>query len=64
MVFAENTIIGCIAYRPDDFRSVIDAMAQGRYSTRGWVATVPLADAERALRDLREGKGMKILVEA
>jgi hypothetical protein len=36
----------------------------GRYGTEGWVATVPLEDAERALRELREGKGMKILVEA
>lgn len=64
MTFAENTIVGCIAYRPDDFRSVIDAMAQDRYNTEGWVSRVPLEEAERALRELRAGKGMKILVQA
>jgi (R,R)-butanediol dehydrogenase/meso-butanediol dehydrogenase/diacetyl reductase len=39
-------------------------MAHGRYSTEGWVTTVALEEAERALRELRAGKGMKILVQA
>lgn len=64
MVFAENTIIGSIAYRPADYEAVIKAMSEGRYSTDGWVTTVPLTDAEQALRNLRAGRGMKILVAA
>ena len=63
MVFAENAVLGSLAYRPDDFRDVIDAMAQGRIRTDGWVAAVPLAKAEHSLRELREGRGMKILVQ-
>ena len=64
MVFAENTVVGSIAYTADDFREVIAAMALGSYPTGGWVSTVGLADAGQALRDLRAGRGMKILVRS
>ncbi len=64
MVFAENTVIGSIAYGPADYEAVLTAMSEGRYSTDGWVTTVPLADAQQALKDLRAGRGMKILVES
>ncbi len=62
LVFAENSVMGSLAYRPQDFRDVIEAMAAGRIDTTGWVATVPLAEAEHALQELRAGRGMKILV--
>lgn len=62
LVFSENAVLGSLAYRPDDFRAVIAAMAEGRIDTTGWVSTVPLDDAAPALHDLRAGRGMKILV--
>jgi len=61
-VFAENTIIGSLAYRPSDFREVIEEISKGRYSSKGWVSTVPLSEAQSALEHLHEGRGVKILV--
>lgn len=44
--------------------SVDDALGfSGRIRTDGWVSTVPMAQAEQSLRDLRQGRGMKILVQ-
>ncbi len=62
LVFAENAIVGSLAYRPGDFRAVIAAMAAGRLDTTGWVSTVPLDDVAPVLHELRAGRGMKILV--
>jgi hypothetical protein len=42
VMFAENTIIGRILYRPETLRSVIDAMARGSRQHSRWVTTVPL----------------------
>lgn len=63
-VFAENTIIGSIAYLDEDFRAVLQAMSEGKYSTAGWVSTVPFEGLVGALAGLRLGQGMKILVES
>ena len=63
LVFAETSILGSLAYRPEDFTDVIAAMAAGRIDTTGWVTKVPLTGVEDALKDLRAGRGMKILVE-
>lgn len=62
MVFAENTIVGSIAYEAEDFRQVIAAMADGAYDTSGWVETIGFDDLDNALRDLRAGRRMKVLV--
>lgn len=64
MVFAENTILGSIAYLPEDFRAVIAAMAEGSYDAAGWVDDVQFDAVERAMHDLRAGEGMKVLVRA
>lgn len=61
-VFAENIIIGSIAYRPQDFDAVIKAMAEGRYDIEGWVSEVPLEGVGDALRELRAGRHTKVLV--
>lgn len=63
-VFAENTIVGSIAYRPEDFDAVINAMAKGQYDFRGWVSEVPLEGVTDALRELRAGQHMKVLVKS
>lgn len=64
MVFAENTIVGSIAYRREDFLAVIDAMARGTYEVDGWVEDVPLEGVADALRELRAGRHVKILVKS
>lgn len=61
-VFAEHTFVGSIAYRPTDFREVIDAMTRGWYRMDGWVSTVGFDEVGHALRELRAGRGMKVLV--
>ena len=63
-VFAENTIVGSIAYRREDFQAVIQAMAAGLYSFDGWISEVPLEGVSQALRELRAGHHMKVLVTA
>lgn len=63
-VFAENTIVGSIAYLAEDFQAVIRSMAQGKYSTDGWVSTVQFEGLVGALAGLRIGQGMKVLVES
>ena len=62
MVFSENTIKGSIAYRPSDFKAVIEAMGKGGFGTEHWVSTVPLDEAAGALNDLRAGRGIKTLL--
>ena len=63
-VFAENTIVGSIAYRREDFDAVIRAMAEGQYDFGGWVSEVPLEGVADALRELRAGRHMKVLVRS
>ncbi|WP_344341865.1 zinc-binding dehydrogenase, partial [Streptomyces rhizosphaericus] len=63
-VFAENTIIGSIAYLPEDFDAVIAAMAEGHYDFTGWVSEVPLEHVSDALQELRAGQHMKVLVKS
>ena len=63
-VFAENTIVGSIAYRPEYFDAVIKAMAEGEYDFDGWVGEVPLDRVGTALQELRAGRHMKVLVKS
>ena len=43
LVLRERRIQGTICYTGDDYRAVIDLMAQGHYDTTGWVDTIPLS---------------------
>lgn len=63
-VFAENTIVGSIAYLAEDFRAVIEAMSEGRYTTEGWISTVQFEGLVDAFAELRAGQGMKVLVQS
>lgn len=58
----ELTLRGSFAYDHCDFDAVIEAMSAGHYQTDGWVTTVALDDVAQTFRDLREGRGMKVLV--
>jgi (R,R)-butanediol dehydrogenase/meso-butanediol dehydrogenase/diacetyl reductase len=62
VVMGERSIVGSLAYLPEDFDAVIGAMADGRYDLTGWVAEIALDEVTHALGELRAGRGMKVLV--
>ena len=64
LVLRERRIQGTICYTGDDYRAVIDLMAQGHYDTTGWVDTIPLTGViEQGFEELRAGRRMKLLVD-
>lgn len=64
LVMAETEIAGALAYLPEDFDAVIEAMSRGAYDTTGWVQETPLENVVDAIHALRGGAGAKILVHA
>ena len=64
LVMAETEIAGALAYLPEDFDAVIEAMSRGVYDTTGWVQETPLENVVDAIHALRGGAGAKILVHA
>jgi (R,R)-butanediol dehydrogenase/meso-butanediol dehydrogenase/diacetyl reductase len=64
LVLRERRIQGTICYTGEDYRAVIDLMAQGHYDTTGWVDTIPLSGViEQGFEELRAGRKMKLLVD-
>jgi len=64
LVLRERRIQGTICYTAEDYRAVIDLMAQGHYDTTGWVNTIPLSGVlEQGFEELRAGRAMKLLVD-
>ncbi|MFY0408728.1 2,3-butanediol dehydrogenase [Solicola sp. PLA-1-18] len=64
LVLRERRIQGTICYTADDYRAVIDLMAQGHYDTTGWVDTIALSDVvDAGFEELRAGRKMKLLVD-
>lgn len=64
LVMGETEIAGALAYLPEDFDAVIEAMSRGVYDTTGWVQDAPLDGVVDAIHALRGGAGAKILVRA
>jgi len=64
LVMAETDIAGALAYLPEDFDAVIEAMSRGVYDTTGWVQETSLEGVVDAIHTLRGGAGAKILVQA
>jgi (R,R)-butanediol dehydrogenase/meso-butanediol dehydrogenase/diacetyl reductase len=64
LVMAEGSIIGSLAYMPQDFDAVIQAMSEGKYTAEGWVSEVEVEAVTRSFQELRAGRGMKVLVKA
>lgn len=62
LVMAETSIVGALAYMPQDFDDVIAAMAAGKYTADGWVEEIPVEEVVDAFTALRQGVGMKMLV--
>ncbi|KAA9394542.1 2,3-butanediol dehydrogenase [Kocuria coralli] len=63
-VMGETGISGTLAYLPEDFDAVIQAMADGKYTSEGWVSEVSLDGVVDAFHALRSGRRMKVLVRA
>jgi (R,R)-butanediol dehydrogenase/meso-butanediol dehydrogenase/diacetyl reductase len=64
LLMGEFSVTGSLAYLPEDFTGVIEAMAQGRYDPAGWVDVIGLDDVVGALGELRAGRAMKLLVDS
>lgn len=62
LVMAETSMVGALAYLPEDFDAVIAAMAEGKYSAEGWVEEIAVEQVVDAFGALRQGRGMKMLV--
>ena len=62
LVMSETSVVGALAYLPEDFDAVIAAMAEGRYSADGWVAEVAPDQLVHTFGELRQGRGTKVLV--
>lgn len=62
LVVGETGIEGALAYLPEDFDGVIDAMSRGMYDTTGWVDEIGYDGVVPTLAELRAGRGMKVLV--
>ncbi|GAA2235408.1 2,3-butanediol dehydrogenase [Herbiconiux moechotypicola] len=64
VLLGEVEILGCLAYSGPDFDDTIAIMAAGGYDITGWVAHIPLDGLlDDGIRTLREGRGLKILVD-
>ncbi len=64
LVMAETEIAGALAYLPEDFDAVIEAMSRGVYDTTGWVQETGLEGGGDAIHDLRGGAGAKNLLSS
>jgi (R,R)-butanediol dehydrogenase/meso-butanediol dehydrogenase/diacetyl reductase len=62
LVMAETSMVGALAYMPQDFDDVIAALAAGKYTAEGWVEDIAVDDVVEAFEALRQGVGMKMLV--
>jgi (R,R)-butanediol dehydrogenase/meso-butanediol dehydrogenase/diacetyl reductase len=62
LVMSETSVVGALAYLPEDFDAVIAAMAEGRYSAEGWVAEIRPGQLVQTFGELRQGRGAKVLV--
>lgn len=56
---SETSVVGALAYLPEDFDAVIAAMAEGRYATDGWVAEIAPDQLVHTFGELRQGRGTR-----
>ncbi|AEF42673.1 2,3-butanediol dehydrogenase [Hoyosella subflava] len=64
LVMNESRIQGSLCYTGDDYRAVIDLMADGHYDTTGWVTTIPIEQVvDEGFHALHAGKKMKVLID-
>jgi hypothetical protein len=50
-----TSVVGALAYLPEDFDAVIAAMAEGKYSAEGWVTEITADQLVHTFGELRQG---------
>jgi D-xylulose reductase len=64
MCTKELNVKGSFRYGPGDYQTAVDLVATGRISIKELITNkVKFAQAEAAFRDVKAGKGIKILIE-
>jgi len=62
LVVGEHSLMGSLAYTHQDFVEVIEMMAQGVYDTTGWVEEVGLDQYVPTIQRMKQGSGVKAIV--
>lgn len=63
LLLGEAQIVASLVYTDDDYRRVIDAMANGEIHLDGWVDHAPLDELLNVYDELRKGQKMKVLID-
>ena len=64
MCTKELNVRGSFRYGPGDYQTAIDLVATGRIAVKQLVTgKVKFDEAEKAFADVKEGKGIKMLIE-
>lgn len=64
MCTKELHVHGSFRYGPGDYQTAVDLVASGRISVKELITNkVKFTEAEEAFRDVKAGKGIKILIE-
>ncbi|MCW2582123.1 MAG: D-arabitol-phosphate dehydrogenase [Klenkia sp.] len=64
LVLREARIQGTLCYTDEDYRAVLQLMAEGHYDTTGWVETIAMDDiVTEGFAALQAGQKMKVLVD-
>jgi D-xylulose reductase len=64
MCTKELNVKGSFRYSAGDYQTAVDLVASGRISVKELITgKVKFRDAEEAFRDVKAGKGIKILIE-
>lgn len=64
MCTKELNVKGSFRYGPGDYQTAVDLVASGRISIKELITNrVKFEEAEAAFRDVKAGKGIKILIE-
>ena len=64
MCTKELNVKGSFRYGPGDYQTAIDLVSSGRISVKELITgKVKFEDAENAFKDVKGGKGIKILIE-
>ena len=64
LVLRESRIQGTLCYTSEDYKAVIELMANGHYDTTGWVETIAMDDViKEGFEALHAGQKMKVLVD-
>jgi D-xylulose reductase len=64
MCTKELNVKGSFRYGPGDYRTAVELVASGRISIKELITNkVKFEEAEDAFRSVKEGKGIKVLIE-